>query len=484
MPIKSNCNGAVLLVDDEEHILSTSGLCLKTSGISDVVMLQDSRKVLPLLANQRIDVVVMDLHMPHLSGQELLADIVQKYPAIPVILMTANDAVQTVISCMKSGAFDYLVKPVDSTQLVSRVKKALEISNLSSEVSQLKQRLLTDKLEHPEVFSAIITENKAMRSLFQYVEVVSVTSQPVMITGETGVGKELLAKAIHTLSGRQGDYVAVNVAGLDDNVFSDTLFGHRKGAFTSAEQAREGLIEKASRGTLFLDEIGDLSEASQIKLLRLMQEQEYYPVGSDLLKKTDARIVLATNRDVQKMVKEGTFRNDLYYRLFAHRVHIPPLRERLEDIPLLLDHMIAAAATELNKKKPTPPEELAVLLGLYSFPGNVRELEGLVFDAVARHQGGVLSMQSFRDVIGDQQRSVEVPETVPQDVMPLLVKRFGHFPTLSDMEKYLIFEAMKASKGNQGMAANLLGMGRQTLNKRLQTYRQEDTSVDIPGEKG
>jgi len=458
---------AVLLVDDEQHILTTSRLSLKSSGVVHVEMLQDSRKVMSMLASRPIATVVLDLHMPHLSGLELLQHIVRDYPGIPVILMTANDDVQTVVSCMKAGAFDYLVKPVDTSQLVSRVKKALEIRELSSELNLLKERLLSDNLEHPEAFADIITCNKSMRAIFQYVEVVATTRQPIMITGETGVGKELVARVIHKLSTCSGDYVAVNVAGLDDNMFSDTLFGHRKGAFTSADQAREGLIEKASGGTLFLDEIGDLNESSQVKLLRLLQEQEYYPVGSDLLKKSDARIVIATNRDIHEMINQGTFRKDLYYRLFAHRIHIPALRERPDDISLLLDHMLEMSAKSLGKKKPTPPPELATLLELYAFPGNVRELEALVFDAVARHTSGILSMQSFRSVIGDNKMTAEPSTPVSSHLNKALTDHFGRFPTIGELESYMIKEAMTLSNGNQGMAAKLLGMGRQTLNKRL-----------------
>jgi len=474
MKAKTDNNQTVLLVDDEEHILNTSRLRLKASGISNVITLQDSREVMPLLASQRITAIVLDLHMPHLSGQELLVQIVRAHPGTPVILMTADDDIQTVVSCMKAGAFDYLTKPVESNQLVSRVQKALQHAEMANEVNQLKQRLLTDNLEHPEAFADIITGNKSMRSLFQYVEVVAKTRQPIIITGETGVGKELIARAIHTLSGCRGNYIAVNVAGLDDNMFTDTLFGHRNGAFTGADQTREGLIEKAAGGTLFLDEIGDLNETSQVKLLRLLQEHEYYPVGSDLLKKTDARFVLATNCDIQQMVKKGTFRTDLYYRLFAHRMHVPPLRERPDDIPLLLEHLLGTAAKSLGKKKPTSPPELPILLGLYPFPGNVRELEALTFDAVARHSSGILSMDSFRSVVGDQQ-SVEVTAAAPSlTLQKTLCDHFGHFPTVAEIEEYMISEAMKMAKDNQGMAAKLLGMGRQTLNKRLQKSRKDN----------
>jgi DNA-binding NtrC family response regulator len=458
----------VLLVDDEELILKAFRLTLKSAGLDDVLTLSDAREVLPLLATQPVAAVVLDLNMPHLSGFELLPILSRDFPHIPVIVVTANDEIATVVDCMRSGAYDYLVKPVGSNRLVTSIRKAVEMRNLSSELSSLKHRLLDDQLHNPDAFAAIVTGNKKMRAIFQYVEVVAGTRQPIMITGETGVGKELVAQAIHALSGRTGRFVAVNVAGLDDAMFSDTLFGHKKGAFTGADQAREGLIASAAQGTLFLDEIGDLGEASQIKLLRLLQEQEYYPVGADLVRKSDARIVLATNHDLPELIAGGRFRKDLYYRLFAHRIHIPPLRERIEDIPLLLDHFLGQAAASLHRKKPTVPPELAVLLSLYPFPGNVRELESLVFDAVARHSGGVLSMESFKAVLGDVRPNggIVAVEAEEGGTAPLTAL-FGHFPTITEVEEYMIKQALQLARGNQGMAANLLGIGRQTLNKRL-----------------
>ena len=457
----------VLLVDDEEHILNISRLFLQSCGISEVPTLSDSRKVLPYLADRPPAVIVLDLHMPHISGLELLPTIIKNYPQIPVILMTANDDIETVVECMKMGAFDYLAKPVESRRLVASVTKALDMCDLSDELSSLKERLLSDNLEHPAAFASIVSGNKKMRALFQYAEVVAGTRQPIMITGETGAGKELLARAIHEISGCKGEFVALNVAGLDDNMFSDTLFGHKKGAFTGADQAREGLIAKAAGGTLFLDEIGDLNETSQIKLLRLLQEKEYYPVGSDMVRKSDARILLATNRDLQKQIAAGKFRNDLYYRLCAHQISIPPLRERLDDIPLLLDHFLELAATTLNRKKPTAPPELALLLSLYHFPGNVRELEAMVFDAMARHSSGILSMESFRKATGDERPIAQIASGVLSSGDNPLTDIFGHFPTLDEIEEYMIDEAMKMTKGNQGGAAKILGIQRQTLNKRL-----------------
>ena len=462
----------ILLVDDEAEILETCQRCLHTSGYPDFLTLSDSRQVMELLAREQVTVIVLDLRMPHVTGLDLLPQIVSQYPQIPVILATANNEVETVVSCIKEGAFDYLVKPIEVKRLVTSVRKALEMRSLSTELSDLKQYLFTDRLDHPEAFKSIVTGNKNMRAIFQYLEVIAGTRQPIMITGETGTGKERIARAIHDLSGCSGEYVALNAAGLDDNMFSDTLFGHRKGAYTGADSNRDGLITRASGGTLFLDEIGDLNEMSQIKLLRLLQEQEYYPVGSDFIKKSDARIVLATNRDLLELIKQGKFRNDLYYRLCGHRVHLPPLRERLDDIPLLLQHFLAASASCLGKKKPTAPPELVTLLQLYPFPGNIREMEALVYDAVLRHGAGILSMESFRAVIGDErpEAKVSAAQSPPQDNP--LTALFGHFPTIDEVEEYLIAEAMKLTNGNQTAAAEMLGLARPTLNKRLRQDRQ------------
>ncbi|NIO86619.1 MAG: AAA domain-containing protein, partial [Candidatus Aminicenantes bacterium] len=258
----------------------------------------------------------------------------------------------------------------------------------------------SDRVNHPEAFKEIITNDAKMKSIFQYIEVISSSPEPVLITGETGVGKELIAKVIHELSNRNGDFVAVNVAGVDDNIFSDTLFGHEKGAFTDAVRARAGMIQTASGGTLFLDEIGDLSIASQVKLLRLLQENEYFPLGSDIAKYTDARVILATNSNLKFLSKSGRFRKDLYHRICVHRVHVPPLRERLDDIPLLVEHFLHEAAETLKKKKPIVPGELFSLLETYRFPGNIRELRAMVLEAVSSAKSQMLSLKPFKEAIG------------------------------------------------------------------------------------
>ncbi|MFQ5465331.1 MAG: sigma-54-dependent transcriptional regulator, partial [Thermodesulfobacteriota bacterium] len=380
---------------------------------------------------------------------------------------TARGELDVAVECMRKGAFDYLVKPVEMDRFESSVKRALDLSALRSEISSLKKRLLMGEVEHSDAFSSIVTVSRKMRAIFQYVEVIAVSNQPVLITGETGVGKELVARAVHEVSGRPGAYVAVSVAGLDDTMFSDTLFGHKKGAFTGANEAREGLVATAAGGTLFLDEIGDMSGASQVKLLRLLQEQSYYPLGSDLLKRSDVRVVVATNHDLGELMAAGAFRKDLYYRLFAHHIAIPPLRERMEDVPVLLGHFLDQSAREMGKKRPTPTPELAKLLMAYHFPGNVRELQAMVYDAVARHSGGVLSMESFREVIGKGREARTPPAPLTPDAGPFGELAPENFPTLKDSEERLISKAMELAGGNQGVAAGLLGLTRQALNKRL-----------------
>ncbi|MDH3358853.1 MAG: sigma-54 dependent transcriptional regulator, partial [Desulfobacteraceae bacterium] len=333
----------VILVDDEEQALDSFEIALRSANMNHFVRVQDSRDVMPTLSGREVEVMLLDLRMPHVSGEELLLKVNSDFPEIPVIIITGANDVETAVKCMKHGAFDYMVKPVEKSRLVSGVRRALELRELQKENRLLKAHVLFDKLQHPEAFSEIVTNSAGMRSIFQYVEAISKSPRPVLITGETGVGKELVAKAVHALSHREGDFIPVNVAGLDDNIFSDTLFGHKKGAFTGAEQARSGLIEQASGGTLFLDEIGDLSAPSQVKLLRLLQDGDFFPLGSDVAKGSNARIIVATNQDLDRLKSSGRFRKDLYYRLCDHHIHVPPLRERLEDLTILVEHFLEKA---------------------------------------------------------------------------------------------------------------------------------------------
>lgn len=464
----------ILLVDDEEEILFTTSIALRSAGFSRVLTESDSRRVMEILSRQEVALVLLDLYMPHLPGYELLKEITANHPQIPVIVVTAANEVGMAVECMKAGAFDYFVKPVEQPRLLATVRRALEMHCLRSQVNSLSSRLLTGGLEHEDAFASIITRSQKMRAIFQYLEAVAGSDQPLLVTGETGVGKELVARTVHNISGHCGPFVAVNIAGLDDMVFSDTLFGHRKGAFTGADQPREGLIAKAAGGTLFLDEIGDLQPSSQVKLLRLLQEQEYYPLGADTPCRATARIVVATNRDLKAMMAEGSFRKDLFYRLSAHHVLIPPLRDRREDIPLLVEHFFEEAATALSRQKPTIPAELAGYLGTYAFPGNIRELRAMIFDAMARHDKGVLSLASFREVIGTPRTPTE---TSPLPFLGRLGEESGHagrMPTLKEAEDALITHALRMANGNQGIASAHLGITRQALNKRLSRKTAEE----------
>ena len=457
----------VMVVDDEAQALTSFELTLRSAGIANFICCQDSRDVMPMLARREIEIMLLDLWMPHLSGDELLRRITVDHPDVPVIIVTGADDVDTAVKCMKQGAFDYIVKPVEKSRLVSSVKRGIELRELHRENQMLKARVLSDQLSRPEAFAEIVTDSPAMRSIFQYVEAVAPSPRPVLITGETGVGKELVARAVHTLSNRKGTFVPVNVAGLDDHVFADTLFGHKKGAFTGALEGRPGLVEQAAGGTLFLDEIGDLSAVSQVKLLRLLQDGEYLPLGSDIAKRSDARIVVATNQDLDAARNAGRFRKDLYYRLCGHRLQLPPLRERPEDLPVLLDHFLEGAAKSLGKKKPTPPDELLKLLGVYSFPGNVREMESMVYNAVSIHTAGKLSMDAFKSEIFKTQPSLDSPVAGPVDAAVEQTVFPDPLPTLKQVEALLVDEALRRSGGNQAIAAMMLGITRQALNKRL-----------------
>ncbi|MBF0462106.1 MAG: sigma-54-dependent Fis family transcriptional regulator [Magnetococcales bacterium] len=468
----------VLLVDDEQGVLLGASLLLRRAGIEPVSTLQDGRDVMPFLAQHPVAMVVLDLFMPYLSGFELLGEIKRHYPDIPVVILTAVQDVKTAVSCMKEGASDFLVKPVEKERLLTTVQQTLELQSLRRQVDMLKGYLLNDTLQQHGAFAGIVTNSPKMRSIFQYMEAISTTREPVLITGETGVGKESIAEAMHTLSGRTGTFVPVNVAGLDDMVFSDTLFGHRKGAYTGAEQNREGQIAKAHGGTLFLDEIGDLSETSQVKLLRLLQEKKYFPLGSDISKHADIYVVAATNRPLKERMISGHFRQDLFYRLAGHQVHLPPLRERKEDIPLLVGHFLQEASRSVGKEPPTPSPELFTLLSTYRFPGNIRELRAMVFDAVAQHRRGVLSLQSFKGSIQAKQgKDVEeeaVLDVTQQTGIVLSWPNTARPPTIKEAEEFLLNNALKVGQGNQGLAASILGITRQALNQRLARRKKSD----------
>ena len=451
----------ILAVDDDEDVLQAVRRTLRMNGFDEVLVTADSRNVEPLLENEPVALILLDLVMPHLDGRELLGRLMASHPEIPVVIVTAEQDVRAAVECMKLGAYDYLVKPAGSDELLATVRRALEHRELRDENARLRSLLLDEEVRRPEAFASIVTADASMMRMFAYIEAIASASHPALITGETGSGKELVARAIHDVSGRRGPFVAVNVAGLDDTMFSDTLFGHKPGAFTGASGIRKGMIELAGRGTLFLDEIGDLSISSQVKLLRVLQEREYFTLGDDAPKRLEARVIAATHQD------PAALRRDLYYRLRAYHVRIPPLRERLGDLPLLINHILREAATDLGKPAPVAPERLYRVLARHDFPGNVRELRAMTFDALARHKSGPLPVDPFIEAMGSggetgDEDDANVADIARGDVIA--------DPQWRDLERQNIMNALRRANwkisGNGG-ASELLRVKPSTLESRM-----------------
>jgi DNA-binding NtrC family response regulator len=461
----------VLLVDDEVQFLQSAAITLRLAGF-DVTATANSREVASLVTDRDFGAVMLDILMPGLSGTDLLPLIKRSSPRTQVIMMTAVTDVETAVTCMRDGAFDYLIKPVEKDRLVTTVRRALDMVELHNENIRLRDHLLLNQIERPELFEPIVTRDRGMIAIFQYIEAIAQTRMPVLVQGETGTGKELIAAAIHRASGRKGDFVSVNASGLNDTLFCDTLFGHERGAFTGAEGKREGLVAKANGGTLFLDEIGDLALDSQVKLLRLIEERTYYPAGSDTQRTTDARFVVATNRDLAALQEKNCFRSDLYYRLEAHKVTLPPLRMRQEDLPLLVDSFVEEAAKQLQKEPPEVPETLYAMLKQHPFPGNVRELRNMIIDAVSVGNGQCLDTAYFSTRLQQNQTS-HAEEKLSGAFSKENLSSWPSLPSLKEAEQMLIEEGLRRSNGNQTMAASILGMTRSALNKRLTRAKTE-----------
>ena len=471
----------ILIVDDESMALSSYELSLHTEGINNVISCKDSRHAMSIVERQDIDLVILDLMMPHVSGHELLTEITEMYPEIPVIIASGKQDVDVAIDCMKYGAVDYLNKPINCDELIGRVKKALSENELKKAAKDIQNAILTsvDNI-NKHIFDNIITQDAQMLNLFKYVEAVAKYDKPVLITGETGVGKELFARAIHKASGRAGEFVAVNAAGLEDNMFADTLFGHCKGAFTGAVHDRGGVIEKADNGTLFLDEIGDLSLASQVKILRLLQEHEYTPLGTDNNKRSNARIVFATHRNLHELQINNKFRKDLYYRIATHHIHIPALRERKDDILLLVDYFLKRILDKMNKDITSFHNQLLPMLKQYHFPGNIRELEGMMYDAISSSESRMLMPKIFkqhieRNGVGEydfedtecfHKRYDLLNTNLDYDIAELLSK-MKTLPNQKETMKALTDEALLRTDSNQRAAARILGISPQALSARL-----------------
>ncbi|WP_027178443.1 sigma-54-dependent transcriptional regulator [Maridesulfovibrio bastinii] len=452
----------LLLVDDEDSWLHSFRATLKSQGIDNVVLLNDGTKVMETLGSRMFCAVAIDLMMPNVSGEDLIPRIVEEFPELPVLVISGLNEIKSVVNCIRKGAFDFIVKTEDRNTLIAGIRHAIEIFELRQENTSLRQRFFKDGPDRPELFSEIISSHKDMISIFKYIEAISETSRAVLITGESGVGKELIARAVHKASGRKGRFVPVNVAGLDDNILSDTMFGHKKGAFTGASESRIGLVEKASNGTLFLDEIGDMSQVSQTKLLRLLQEKEFMPIGSDMAKRSSARIVAATHKPISEMQESGKFRKDLFFRLRGHIIQIPPLRNRMEDLPLLISYFVEETRADTGMDFKAYVHDIASFLSDYSFPGNIRELQHMVHDAASLCGDGILKPEHFKNLLGVTESN---GNAFGQSSSVENITFGNRLPTLQEVRSELFDEALRRTDGNQSSAAQLIGVSRQAVSK-------------------
>lgn len=440
-------DATILVVDDDPQSMQSVQLNLELAGYEDICCFDDPEKALTAAESRRVGVALIDLHMPKMSGDHLLEQLQRVQPGLPVLVISGNNNVDTAARLVGRGASDYLVKPVQSELLLERVSQALLAGEAYDE-------------QAAGAVAHMVTEDQSMLQVHGRLQEVAIGDHPVLITGESGTGKELAARAVHELSGCLGEFLALNVASLDDSLFADALFGHVKGAFSGAGTSRGGLIEGAAGGTLFLDEIGDLDPQSQAKLLRLLQEGEYFPLGSDRPQRCQARIVLATHRNLRQKVEEGAFREDLFFRISASVVHLPPLRDRGDDIAVLARHFCAMCAHDWGMSPPILPDNLLVFLKRQLWPGNVRELRGVMRDALMRFRRGE---GLFRAI----QLSLNRPVSQASSAKPIDWSVFETLPSVEEWSDLLIDEALKRFDHQVPRAAEALGMTRQGLAKRL-----------------
>ncbi|HEX7089328.1 MAG TPA: sigma-54 dependent transcriptional regulator [Longimicrobiales bacterium] len=452
----------VLVVDDESAILHTLQILLRGEGF-EVAVARSGREALERFADFRPDVVLTDIRMPGMDGLELLATLRKEDPEVPVILMTAQASLQSAVQAVNEGAFYYLQKPFSNGDLVALCRRAGETRELKRENRALKHEI---RRREQSRGMRPVGKSRAFVEVVKLAEMVAPTDSTVLITGESGTGKEILARYIHALSDREGKpFVSVNCGALPETLLESELFGHVKGSFTGAVRDKEGLLVAARGGTFFLDEVAEMSPALQVKLLRALQEREVIPVGATAPVSIDVRVIAATNRDLEIEMRRGTFRSDLYYRLNVIALHIPPLRERLDDLPLLADHFLQRLASERNGggRALRLGEEALAAMQRYDWPGNVRELEN------ALERAAVITAT---DVIGPEalpSRIVEAPAA------PLVADRPPANPTLDVIERAYIMWVLQAEGGNKARAAEVLGIDPSTLYRKLNRYGVTDS---------
>ena len=452
----------VLVVDDDEGLLLSIKATLISSGLPEPALVSDSRRVIDLLRQHRYRLVLLDLMMPHMGGMEVLQLIREEFPDTDCVIVSAMDDVPTAVAAMSSGAIDYLVKPLNSERLVALVSSHLERYRFRDELARVGRKKIFANLKNPDAFSRIIAEDESMALVFHQVEAVAGTDYSVVINGESGTGKEMLARVIHQLSHRaKAPFYAVNMASFSKTLFEDEFFGHAKGAYTDAGAERRGFFEAANGGTLFLDEITELDPSLQAKLLRVIEEREFYRLGSTEIRNVDVRIIAATNRDIPDEILKGRFRADLFYRINTYNIKIPPLRERTSDILPLARFFLKLHGEANHKKVDDLAPDLAERLLNHPFPGNVRELENMMAAAVLLEKGKTLTLTAARSLL-----PYEGPER----------RRSVELLTLEELERRHIERVLEVTGGNRPRAARILGINVSTIYRKLEKLNLSDKS--------
>ncbi|MEW6296160.1 MAG: sigma-54 dependent transcriptional regulator [Thermodesulfobacteriota bacterium] len=453
----------ILLVEDEMNMAKMQAKILQRKGYA-VETACNGREALRLLDQSAFDVVITDLKMPVMDGMQLLRAMNAKERGCQVIVLTGHGTIESAVEAMQLGAVDYLTKPCNPDELLIKVDKLLETKRLREEVAQLRREVRAYKR-----FGELIGQSPAMRQIYTIIGAVKANKSTVLITGESGTGKELVARTIHQ-KGPWADrpFVAINCGAMSETLLDSQLFGHKRGAFTGAIAEHNGVFQAANGGTLFLDEISEIPLALQVKFLRAIQEREVTPLGSSKPVKVDVRLIAASNRNLEEEVKKGTFRDDLFYRLNVVPIHLPPLRERREDIPLLIEHFIATFSTEYKVEPKKISADALEKLVSYSWPGNIRELQNVIERVFALSQSNEITLADLPGPIAGF------------EVKPVDFEEMAELPTLEDMERSLIRAALRKSRGNKNEAARILAIDRQRLYRKIEKYGLEGTAYAEP----
>jgi DNA-binding NtrC family response regulator len=453
--------GRILIADDEEAARRSLGQILAEDGY-EIFLAQDGEEALRLVAEHSPDILLSDLKMPKLDGHELLTRVRQGYPDVALVIMTAHGTIRSAVKAVQEGAEDYLTKPIDVEDLERVLQRILNKRRLVTE-----SRLLRERLDEKYSFENIIGRSPEMLEVFRLVEQVAPSQASILITGESGTGKELIAQAIHQRSPRRdAPFVKVSCAALPETLLESELFGHERGAFTGALARRPGRFEIAAGGTIFLDEIGDIPMGMQVKLLRFLQERQFERVGGNQTLTVDVRVIAATHRTLTTLIREGKFREDLYYRLNVIEIPMPPLRVRAHDIPLLVNFFVRRAATANKKKISGLTDEALAALMSYDWPGNVRELEHAIERAVILARGKEIDLALFPSL-------PKAAQPVPRESGPVIPGS-----SLEDIERHAIQRTLEAVGGSTSRAAAILKISARTIQYKLKEYRQSGATID------